>query len=461
MTTVHRNPWKVESIQDFSCLKCPECIFFTKEENYFENHAIKNHPLSSILFQEPSMSTAFEGSVHEEPFDDVDSVNVGDIKKEPNSEMDPFQDTNNQWKGGHFMSSLIEYDTPVIDSSSNHVNQLKKLKMEPRNFDSPDDWITGQINLISKKKPKKRKREQKTKEMIGFTPNEVTSDNTIGYSPVAGASNNQFICSNQSYQYQCEDCGEKFESENGKEDFKIHWQTNHSQEDCYTDSIEIHHEFPCALCDYTNTNETNFRIHMESTHNPMDDQIHACSLCDFEIRDTTKFNNHLKSHKYYQCVGCENNFHGASGKALFKMHLETMQSNDQTTNSCWDEKYIINCDLCSCKFEEETHYKTHLASKHEKKEKHFNKCASCDFMTETVPRLIKHLKSHHKCHLCGERFHGNHGSRDLKRHLISHQKKSDMKRPKPIIVCTKCEKSFPFLSYFNRHVIRKEGLNST
>ena len=100
------------------------------------------------------------------------------------------------------------------------------------------------------------------------------------------------------------------------------------------------------------------------------------------------------------------------------MHLETMISKDQTTNSCWDEKYIINCDLCSCKFQEETNYKTHFASEHEKKEKKFNKCASCDFMTETVPRLIKHLKSHHKCHLCGERFHGSHGSRGLKRHLI-------------------------------------------
>ena len=44
------NPWKVTSIQDFSCLKCPECDFYTKEENYFENHAISNHPLSSVLF---------------------------------------------------------------------------------------------------------------------------------------------------------------------------------------------------------------------------------------------------------------------------------------------------------------------------------------------------------------------------------------------------------------------------
>ena len=44
------NPWQVESIQDFSCLKCPECGFDTKEENLFENHATENHPLSFVLF---------------------------------------------------------------------------------------------------------------------------------------------------------------------------------------------------------------------------------------------------------------------------------------------------------------------------------------------------------------------------------------------------------------------------
>ena len=44
------NPWQVESIQAFSCLKCPECDFDTKEENLFENHAKENHPLSLVFF---------------------------------------------------------------------------------------------------------------------------------------------------------------------------------------------------------------------------------------------------------------------------------------------------------------------------------------------------------------------------------------------------------------------------
>ena len=48
MTTY--NPWNVDSIQDFSFLKCPECPFDAKAEDIFQNHAIENHPLSFVLF---------------------------------------------------------------------------------------------------------------------------------------------------------------------------------------------------------------------------------------------------------------------------------------------------------------------------------------------------------------------------------------------------------------------------
>ena len=42
------NPWQVRSIQAFSCLKCPECAFITKEENTFQTHAVQSHPLSYV-----------------------------------------------------------------------------------------------------------------------------------------------------------------------------------------------------------------------------------------------------------------------------------------------------------------------------------------------------------------------------------------------------------------------------
>ena len=43
-----KNPWHVRTIQSFSCLKCPECAFITKEENLFQTHAVQNHPLSYV-----------------------------------------------------------------------------------------------------------------------------------------------------------------------------------------------------------------------------------------------------------------------------------------------------------------------------------------------------------------------------------------------------------------------------
>ena len=47
-----KHPWMVESIEAFSFYCCPECTFRSKEENFFEAHALQNHDLSRYLFQE-------------------------------------------------------------------------------------------------------------------------------------------------------------------------------------------------------------------------------------------------------------------------------------------------------------------------------------------------------------------------------------------------------------------------
>ena len=46
------NPWQVASLQDFSYLKCPECVFETQDEEKFEDHALQNHKLSFVFFGE-------------------------------------------------------------------------------------------------------------------------------------------------------------------------------------------------------------------------------------------------------------------------------------------------------------------------------------------------------------------------------------------------------------------------
>ena len=48
--TTSSNPWLVPSVNDFWFLRCPECPFETKGEEFFEEHAVENHPASLALF---------------------------------------------------------------------------------------------------------------------------------------------------------------------------------------------------------------------------------------------------------------------------------------------------------------------------------------------------------------------------------------------------------------------------
>ena len=70
------NPWDVENIQEFSFLNCPECSFKTKEDNIFQNHAVSNHPLSSILFNSKS-----DGIIDETISEDTDFEKVKNTRK--------------------------------------------------------------------------------------------------------------------------------------------------------------------------------------------------------------------------------------------------------------------------------------------------------------------------------------------------------------------------------------------
>ena len=51
------NPWSVDSIEAFSFYCCPECIFRSKEQNFFEAHALQNHDQSKDFFLEDNYET--------------------------------------------------------------------------------------------------------------------------------------------------------------------------------------------------------------------------------------------------------------------------------------------------------------------------------------------------------------------------------------------------------------------
>ena len=63
------NPWLVENVKAFSFLNCPECAFKVKEENLFQDHAMKHHSLSSVLFGSSSKTECVY--IKSEPNDDI------------------------------------------------------------------------------------------------------------------------------------------------------------------------------------------------------------------------------------------------------------------------------------------------------------------------------------------------------------------------------------------------------
>ena len=134
---MEENPWQVDSVQAFSFLKCPECIFDTQEEDFFQIHAIENHPLSFVLFGKISK----EGNLNEsltieddlktedtfENFDiDVSSNSAFLIEKSEN----PFSDEMSQDEN---IPDPIETenDTPAKEvQTENLVNPAFKKHIE-------------------------------------------------------------------------------------------------------------------------------------------------------------------------------------------------------------------------------------------------------------------------------------------------------------------------------------------
>ena len=100
---MEENPWQVDSVQAFSFLKCPECIFDTQEEDFFQVHATENHPLSFVLFGEISKVDNFKESlIIEDDFKTEDTSENYDIDVSSNSAFliekseDPFSEETSQ-----------------------------------------------------------------------------------------------------------------------------------------------------------------------------------------------------------------------------------------------------------------------------------------------------------------------------------------------------------------------------
>ena len=138
---MEENPWQVDSVQAFSFLKCPECIFDTQEEDFFQVHATENHPLSFVLFGEISKEDNFKESLMiEDDFKTEDTFENYDIEVSANSafliEKSENPSSEEMSKDENIPDPIeTEYDTPAKKvQSENLINSafMKDIKLAPK-----------------------------------------------------------------------------------------------------------------------------------------------------------------------------------------------------------------------------------------------------------------------------------------------------------------------------------------
>ena len=90
------NPWKVQSIHDFNYFCCPECVFRSKEEIHFQEHALQNHEESKTFFHNVSVlpnlvnqdifdnDQYYEQFCHIEPSDHFNNETISDPSETEN-----------------------------------------------------------------------------------------------------------------------------------------------------------------------------------------------------------------------------------------------------------------------------------------------------------------------------------------------------------------------------------------
>ena len=123
------NPWLVENIQEFSFLNCPECAFKVKEEDKFQDHAVRNHSQSSALFGHNAKSEFI--NVKTEPSSEISSEHFQCVLPLNDDEITGFKITIDEHKIDPSDSILpkkektLDEVIEVIEASTSNIQKRK------------------------------------------------------------------------------------------------------------------------------------------------------------------------------------------------------------------------------------------------------------------------------------------------------------------------------------------------
>ena len=229
-----KNPWQVDSVRDFCCIKCPECEYFTKEETLFENHATQNHPLSFVLFDKKS-------DINEDIFD-----------------------------------SIVIKEEPLLPMTNTFVNDYSAKNLPNEESEKPFGSETFVDFKIKKKEQSDKLHEEDCE--LGTSNSKLECDFCIETYSKRADLNRHISSVHDGRPYQCEICKlyTKTEESLKQHKFAAHYELFRNDESLFQNNAKVHDKKKSFLCDVCNVAFVSKEImerHIAAVHEEKNCQI--------------------------------------------------------------------------------------------------------------------------------------------------------------------------------------------
>jgi hypothetical protein len=404
------NPWNVESLQAFLCLKCPQCVFNTKEKDIFENHAIENHPLSIVLFgrtlkEETHVDKEFNlvGNFLDDKIDSEDP-----LQSEPDyldyceSKLDPHIKIEEELKADHQKIGQVFSRKKTCEKMyickcgkkmasesglKNHVKNLcgkgKKYKCPVRVCKEVFESFSSRLKHFAVAHPSRTIYECSFCNVKHIEKYKIQQHLKRKHEKEHGSEIYRSLPALKGGNRKCVVCKEIFKS---KSEMMKHYTLMHPDASIYN----------CTMCDEKFVTLNGLTGHNFTAHERKVTDL-GCSFCGKEFAEKEELKNHiLTAHKdkKYQCSECEASY---LSRITLQSHIEQVH-----------ERKKHQCSTCGEVFESMIRLETHTALQHDKSK--LFKCQTCSATYTRRLTLNHHIASVHDkslghlCPECGENF---------------------------------------------------------
>ena len=410
------NPWHVENLQAFSYFCCPECVYRSKEDISFQDHALQNHPQSFAFFhtnfgsshdinedveEEDAKDHKAEQDIKEYKNDDEDDKDL-EIKKEPNEDLDSDKISH---KNGRIKT---EEDLYFEDNGRGDIDlddDYEDFKDEVDELDEDDSY-----------EPKKRKPRKQRQ----TSPKKVKKEDRVF--------KEEF----------CEICYVEFPSLQMKDD---HMKDHLNSKGLYF----------CDKCEELAPDYAGMVAHKSAKHKKKKAKtLHQCTTCQKVFPKYAWLKKHVESVHEKRKVNCpqcnkEVGLHSLDG------HIKYFHQTDRTKKS-------FQCDECEYKTHSSVCLKNHVIQKH-RKDSHQFACDQCDKRYAFLSQLRQHKQVKHEglkpymCDKCGKSW-----GPDAKAHFLKHVQNGCRTTIFPDgIKCHSCEVIFTVEGNYIKHHMKVHG----